>query len=132
MARRVDFPLPDGPTSAIRSPTIASHVASTTACTEPAPLPYVFEIADAITNDSGIDDAAVAKMQHSIGFRDERRTMTHDQHRATALAMIGEQLEQAAFCFSVDFARRLIREHEGRVGRERHGECGARGLTAGQ
>src|SRR5262249_23515190 len=128
---RVDLPLPDGPTSAIRWADPTVNVASATAATASRPLPNTrCNEAARTSTASPIDDPPVEQMDDAIGSGCGAIAVRDDQHRAAALSSPVQEVEDQRLVRLIDLARRLVGEQDLRIVGERHGESRTGGLAA--
>ncbi len=70
-----------------------------------------------------LPQASVAQLVYAVGKRRRLGIVGGEQHCGTALAAeLGEQFEHLAAALRVEVARRLVGQHQLRLGRERLGE----------
>src|SRR5207249_1266029 len=77
---RVDFPLPDGPTTAIRSAASMSNVASARAVTAAGPSPNTLARPSARTSSSPIDDPPVGQPDDPVRRGGHPFAVGHHDH----------------------------------------------------
>jgi hypothetical protein len=130
----VDFPLPDGPTIAMRSRAEIVNLASMTAATASRPLSCTRPSASARTRTSRsiIIDPPVAQMNHAVGGVGDPRAVRHHDDGGPVVRARPQQIEDQRLVRAVDLARRLVGEQDGRLVRERDREPRSRCLAPGQ
>src|SRR5712671_176301 len=127
---RVDLPLPDGPTSAMRSPRTILHVACCRAITRLSSSPNTRPTSVASASTSGIYDFSVVKSDYAIGPSCDRLAMGYDENRAAPRSVFLEECQDALLGLAVDFAGRFIGDQDRRTRRQRDGQSRARCLAA--
>src|SRR6476619_1662950 len=128
----VDFPLPEGPTSATASPASTVKVASVTAFTDSPPPPYARSIDTARTKVSGIDDPPVVKVHDAVGLHRRAGAVRHDHDGPAGSGPSPKEFQDQLFVELVHLARGLIRKQQRRVIGKGHGQSRPRGLPAGE
>src|SRR5437879_4888378 len=105
--RRVDLPLPEGPTSAIRSAGRISKVASATAVTAAEPSPKTLVRPSARTSGSAIDHPPVAQADRSMGDGRDPVAVGDYHDGPTVIGTPAKERDYLGLGLGVDLAGRL-------------------------
>src|SRR5580704_16232569 len=108
----VDFPLPDGPKSAMRSPCPMEKDVGSSPTTVASPVPNVRERPSALTIGCVIDDPSVLKADDARGDPSQRLAVGRDHDGPSGRAMNAEQLYELLFRCGVDFGSRFVGEND--------------------
>ena len=128
----VDFPLPEGPSSAMRSPRPMENVAGSSPTTMASPFPNWRARPSALTIGAVIDDPSILKANDARGGLGQRLAVRRDDRDASGDAMIAEQTEKVLLRCGVDLGGRFVGEDDAWREREGDREPDARRFAARQ
>src|SRR5882757_4846223 len=104
----VDFPLPEGPSSATRSPPRIENVTGSSATTFLSPVPNWRARPSALTIGSIIDDPPIPEPNDTRGGSGERLAVRRNEGNPSGRAMIAKQAYQVPLRRRVDLGGRFV------------------------
>src|SRR5580704_5904004 len=116
----VDFPLPEGPSSAMHSPSAIENVAGSRPTTMATPFPNWRARPSALTIGGVIDDPSILKANDPRGSLGQRLAVRRDDRDASGDAMIVEYTEKVLLCCGIDLGGRFVGEDD--AWRKRQGD----------
>src|SRR5262245_33960316 len=130
--RSAVLPLPEGPTSAIRTPATIRIVASTSARTGLARLAKVRDRASPSNRTSDIDKPSISERQNAVGPLRDRRAVRGDQDAGATSHRRDQVFQDQRFCRGINLGSRLIADQHLRIFRQNSRKGGSGSFTARQ